>query len=72
MKLSHKHTPTPKRFRGCKSGRRRVVSDQHVIDIRRKYEEVELASFNTLAVEFNVNPSTIRHIIQHLGAYANV
>jgi hypothetical protein len=69
MKLSHQHAPTPKRLRGCIGGRKRVVSDQHVVDIRRKYEDIELASYNTLAVDFGVNPSTIRHIIQHLGAY---
>lgn len=72
MKLSHRHAPTPKRLRGCKSGRRRVVSDQHVLDIRREYDEVEESSTNTLAKKYGVNKSTIRNVIHYLGVYADV
>jgi len=48
------------------------VSDQHVIDIRREYDEVEECSTVTLAKKYRVNKSTIRHIIHYLGAYADV
>ena len=72
MKLAFKHRPTPKRLRGCKGGIRPVFSNEQVAEIRNKYEDIELASYNTLAVEYGVNPSTIRHVIQHLGAYQDV
>lgn len=72
MKLKHQYARTPKRLRGCKGGIRPILTDKQVDEIRRKYEDVELASYNTLAVDFGVNPSTIRHVIQHLGAYQDV
>lgn len=72
MKLKHKHAPIPKRLRGCKTGRKRMLTNEQIADIRRSYDEVEEASYNTLAKDYGVNPSTIRHVIQHLGAYENV
>lgn len=39
-------------------------------EIRERYEREEWASYNTLAKDYDCNPSTIRHIIQHLGVYA--
>ena len=72
MKLDHKRVPTPKRLRGCKSGRRPAVSSEQAEVIRLEYELEEWASYTTLARRHGVNPSTIRHIIQYMGAYANV
>ena len=72
MKLSHRHARTPKNLRGCKTGRKRALSDEQVADIRRLYDEVEESSYPSLAREFKVNASTIRFVVQYLGVYADV
>ena len=72
MKLKHKHALTPKRLRGCKTGRKRKLNDEQVANIRRSYDELEETSYPSLAKEYGVNQSTIRQVIRYLGVYADV